>query len=63
MFLLPYLGGNQQAGCEWYNSSSQEGFREREFQRKKEEKWPWKAILFLCKHKHLIEASKKKMDG
>lgn len=29
MFLLPYLGGNQQAGCEWYNSSSQEGFREK----------------------------------
>ena len=25
----------------------------------KEEKWPQKATLFLCKHKHLIEASQK----
>lgn len=58
MFLLPYLGGNQQAGC-MVQLSSQEGFREKGESFRGKEENGHERLHSSCKHKHLIAASKK----
>lgn len=65
IFLLPYLGGNEQTGCEWYNADSREGCWEKgetvsEEERRKNSHQMLHTTLLLWKCKHLKEAGKEK---